>query len=72
MDLNFYYEMITDIWRLLKKYHRPVDQDQYWLNLTDEVNAFCEKYNKNEFACEMVFGMMSELERVFLSKRAMA
>lgn len=60
-ELRQHYEIITDCWKLMKKYHNPDDTDEYWEALIREGQKIYEKY-KTEYAKREVLNVIEELD----------
>lgn len=71
MEIEFYWHIMTDAWKLLKKYYdqavstnAAMDEKawKWWLEqLTPEANSMTEKYN-NPFCKKIVLAVMGALE----------
>lgn len=61
-----YWDVFTDIWGLFKKYVDGQKSDEYWQNVTDGARALGKKYADTpqyQFAKDLIFSILSELER---------
>lgn len=61
-ELREYYNILTDYWRLFKKYSNLVNDEAYWEELVNQVEEFRRKY-PGEFPKELAYALVHELER---------
>ena len=77
MESKILYAIITDIWKLTKKYTETIEQNQndnYWDGLRDEATAI---YNATaiypeyvrEFASDMIMASINLLEKVYREEK---
>lgn len=65
-----YAGVITDAWKLFKKYSDPNDSEEFWENLVSEMHSVYEKYQKNQLCLELlVYVTLEEIERIWRSKK---
>ena len=70
MASDQYAELITDAWKLFKKYSDPNDSEEFWENLVSEMHSVYEKYQKNQLCLELlVYVTLEEIERIWRSKK---
>lgn len=63
MELNTAFRMLTDAWRLYKKYHGiRNDQDDKWTGLVEEAGAFQQRYGNCRMAMELSMTVLEQLE----------
>lgn len=62
-ELELYFQIKTDCWRLMKKYQNVEDNDLYWTPLIQEAQQIYEKY-QTEFAKKEILNILNELERI--------
>lgn len=53
------YELMGNLWKILKKYNQPDGTEAYWDNLVEEIS----KLNQSQFASDLIQAVLSELER---------
>lgn len=61
-ELREYYNILTEYWRLFKKYSNLVNDEAYWEELVNQVEEFKKKY-PGEYPKELVYTLVHELER---------
>lgn len=62
-ELELYFQIKTDCWRLMKKYQNVEDNDLYWTPLIQEAQQIYKKY-QTEFAKKEILNILNELERI--------
>ncbi len=62
-ELMRIYNMLTDTWRLYRKYADVQGTDQYWDSLVEESRAISKKYGECKFIIDLVLAVINELER---------
>lgn len=63
MELNTAFRMLTDAWRLYKKYHGiRNDQDDKWIKLVEEAGALQRRYGNCRMAMELSMTVLEQLE----------
>lgn len=68
-DLNKYFEIYTDCWRLFRKYSEPSDKDAFWQSLFEEANALLQKNGKTEFSEKLILITEGEIDRIFRERK---
>lgn len=53
------YELMGNLWKILKKYNQPDETEAYWDNLVEDIS----KLNQSQFASDLIQAVLSELER---------
>lgn len=56
------FSIINDVWKFMKKYHDPVDDESFWEALVKEGEALGNKYG-NYFAKGMIMVCVDDIER---------
>lgn len=57
------WQMFVDYWNLCQKHWQVENTDEYWENLIDDCNEFCEKYKDYKLAREIAFGFCNAQEK---------
>ena len=57
------FELFGDYFKICKKYWQVESTDEYWENLIDDCNEFCEKYKDYKLAREIAFGFCNAQEK---------
>lgn len=63
-ELNKYFEIYTDCWRLFRKYSEPNDTVEFWKHLKEETDALHEKNGKTEFSEKLLLITEGEIVRI--------
>ena len=61
-ELKIYYDILTDAWKIIKKYHDVEKVD--WYEVAREVRELPRKYNGSRFAVNIAVEVYSELARL--------
>ena len=61
-QLKTYYDILTDAWKIIKKYHDVEKVD--WYEVAREVRELPRKYNGSRFAVNIAVEVYSELARL--------
>lgn len=74
-----YYNMITDSWKLFKKFLGQVEadpavmeKDDWWQTLIDEGEQLSKKYGECEFIKGLVINMFDEFDSIWKERSAVA
>lgn len=74
-----YYNMITDSWKLFKKFLSQVkadpavmDTDDWWQALIDEGEQLSKKYGECEFIKGLVINIFDEFDAIWKEHQAVA
>lgn len=57
------FELFGDYFKICKKYWQVESTDEYWENLIDDCNEFCEKYKDYALAREIARGFCNAQEK---------
>lgn len=68
-ELKRKYDMLTDTWRLYKKFADVKESDEYWEQVVNETNAVAKKYGECKFIVDLVLAVITELERIYKEMR---
>lgn len=60
-ELKTYYDILTDAWKIIKKYHDVENID--WYEAAKEVQELPKKYGSSKFAVNIATEVYSELTR---------
>lgn len=63
------WQMFIDYWNLCQKHWQVENTDEYWENLIDDCNEFCEKYKDYKFAREIARGFCNAQEIILKESR---
>lgn len=63
--LKNYYTVITDCWKLFKKFADPVEGDEYWNSFLEESNDLFIKHGKAAFSEKMIAIVVEEIENIW-------
>ena len=63
------FELFGDYFKICKKYWQVESTDEYWENLIDDCNEFCEKYKDYKLAREIARGFCNAQEKNFKESR---
>lgn len=63
-ELKKKYTMMSDVWRLYRKFADVKADDSYWEQLINESNQVSKKYNDSKFAIALLLAVVDELERI--------
>lgn len=64
MDLQMYYNLFTDLWRLFKKYSSPDHTETFWKSYTEDVGMLDKKYGHSELFRNLAVAVTKELQRI--------
>lgn len=64
-ELKRKYDMMTDAWRLYRKFADVKEDDSYWEAVTNESRAVSKKYGECKFIINLVLAVTTELERIW-------
>jgi hypothetical protein len=74
-----YYNMITESWKLFKKYLSQVEadsavmeKDDWWQALIDEGEQLAKKYGECDFIKRLVINMFDEFDVIWKERSAVA
>jgi len=74
-----YYNMITESWKLFKKYFSQVeadsavmDKDDWWQALIDEGEQLSKKYGECDFIKGLVINVFDEFDSIWKERPAVA
>ena len=74
-----YYNMITESWKLFKKYLSQVeadsavmDKDEWWQALIDEGEQLSKKYGECDFIKGLVINVFDEFDSIWKERPAVA
>lgn len=71
-ELKRKYDMLTDTWKLYRKFADVKEDDEYWKQLVDESCQITRKYGECRFIINLVSAVMNELERICKEMKASA
>ena len=57
------WQMFIDYWNLCQKHWQVESTDEYWENLIDDCNEFCEKYKDYKLAREIAMAFCNAQEK---------
>ena len=57
------WQMFIDYWNLCQKHWQVESTDEYWENLIDDCNEFCEKYKDYKLSREIARGFCNAQEK---------
>lgn len=57
------FELFGDYFKICKKYWQVESTDEYWENLIDDCNEFCEKYKDYKLAREIARAFCNAQEK---------
>ena len=63
--LHCYYTVITDCWKLFKKFSDPIENPEFWKALTEEANELYTRHGKVNFSDRMISVVMQEIENIY-------
>ena len=63
------FELFGDYFKICKKYWQVESTDEYWENLIDDCNEFCEKYKDYKLAREIARAFCNAQEIIFKEGR---
>ena len=66
-ELKTYYDILTDVWKIIKKYHDVEKAD--WYEAAKEAQELPKKYNGSRFAVKIAVEVYSELTRLERSNK---
>lgn len=69
-ELKRKYDMLTDTWRLYKKFADVKEDDEYWEAVVNESSAVSKKYGECKFIINLVLAVITELERIYKEMKA--
>lgn len=67
-QLKQYFAIYTDAWKLFKKYSNPIEDEEFWNSLQQEVQLVYEKY-KTPFSKEILVNTVNEIDRIYRLRR---
>ena len=67
-QLKQYFAIYTDAWKLFKKYSNPIEDEEFWDSLQQEVQLVYEKY-KTPFSKEILVNTVNEIDRIYRLRR---
>ena len=56
------WEMFSDYYQLIQKYYIPENKDDYWDNVVEEMDGFCEKYKQVPLARKIAMAFLKTME----------
>lgn len=59
------WQMFVDYWNLCQKHWNVEYTDEYWENLIEDANKFCEKYKDYKFARQVALAFLNTQEIIF-------
>ncbi len=62
-ELEEYYRVIVDCWRMFRRYWIPQKSQEYWQELLDEARWIYDLHGKNVFAKRLIFVVLDEIDR---------
>ena len=62
-ELEEYYKVVVDCWRMFRRYQVPQESQEYWQELLCEARRIYDLYGKNVFVKELIFVMLDEIDR---------
>ncbi len=69
-ELKRKYDMITDTWKLYRRFADIREDDEYWTQLVDESCQITRKYGECKFIIDLVSAVLNELERICKEAKA--
>ena len=63
------WQMFIDYWNLCQKHWQVESTDEYWENLIDDCNEFCEKYKDYKLARKIALAFCNAQEIFFKEGR---
>lgn len=63
--LHCYYTVITDAWKLFKKYSEPVDGDEFWRSMIAEANEMYIRHGEVGFSEKILGLVMDEINETW-------
>lgn len=68
-ELKRKYDMLTDTWRLYRKYADVKEDDEYWDAVVNESSAISKKYGECKFIISLMLSVIDEFERAYKKMR---
>ena len=63
------WQMFIDYWNLCQKHWKVESTDEYWENLIDDANSFCEKYKDYVLAKNIAIAFMNTQEILYKERK---
>ena len=58
------YEIFNDYWKIVKEYNIPEDADEYWTELINASDEFCNKYD-SQYARDLILAFITSRETMW-------